>query len=109
MNIALTREPVANLESAALILLQFEGSGETAPSESLKEHLKAAYESGEISGKSKDMTLLYNAPGFRSLRVLLAGAGKRDRFGTAELRKIMSIAVRYLKDRKIKNATLSLD
>ena len=35
-------------------------------------------------------------------RVLLVGAGKREKFGTAELRRLASAAVRYLKARSVK-------
>jgi len=71
--------------------------------------LPLAYESGEISGKSMEMTLLHRVAGFRAGRLLLAGAGKRERFAANELRTVISAAVRHLKGRKIKEATLSLD
>jgi leucyl aminopeptidase len=105
MNIVLSRIAASEIESAALIFLEFEG----APAELLKDHLQAAYESGEISGKSMEMTLQHRVPGFRALRVLLAGAGKRERFGTSELRLVVGAAVRHLKGRKIKSATLFLE
>lgn len=105
MNIALSRKPASEIASPALILLDMEGS----PSEALKPVLQLAYDSGEISGKAMEMTLLHNVAGFGAPRVLLAGAGKKERFGTNELRTVLSAAVRYLKSRKIKEATLSLD
>jgi leucyl aminopeptidase len=105
MNIALSRHPASDIESATVIFLEFEGD----PSAFLKDHLQAAYESGEISGKSLEMTLLHRVPGSRAVRILLAGAGKRERFGTAELRLLISAAIRHLKSRKLKDAALSLD
>jgi leucyl aminopeptidase len=105
MNIALSRNPASEIESAALILLEIEGS----PTETLKPILQIAYDSGEISGKAMEMTLLHNVSGFRAARLLLAGAGKRERFGTSELRNVVSAAVRHLKSRKIRQAALSLD
>jgi leucyl aminopeptidase len=105
MKIELSRTPVFEIETPALILPEIEGS----PAESLKTHLQAAYDAGEISGKSMEMTLLHQAPGFLAKRILLAGAGKRERFGTPELRNLISAAVRHLKSRKIKQATLALD
>lgn len=105
MNTALSRKSASEIESSSLILLQMEGS----PVESLKPYLQAAYDSGEISGKAMEMTLLHKVPGFRAGRILLAGAGKRERFGAAELRNVIGAAVRHLKSRKIKEAALSLD
>jgi len=105
MNISLSRQPASEIDSAVLLLLEAEG----ARTESLKGHLQAAYDSGEIAGKAMEMTLLYGVPGYRAARILLAGTGKRERFGTAELRNVVSAAVRHLKGRKLKSATLVLD
>jgi len=105
MNTALSRQSATDIDAAALILLELDG----APNESLKGHLQAAYESGEISGKAMEMTLLHKVPGFQAARLLLAGGGKRERFGTAELRNVVGAAVRHLKSRKIKKVALSLD
>ena len=105
MNTALSRKPAPEIESSALIFVEAEGS----PTESLKSYLQAGYDSGEISGKAMEMTLLHKVPGFKADRILLAGAGKRERLGTAELRNAVGAAVRHLKSRKIKEATLSLD
>lgn len=105
MNTALRHETAANIRSAALILLQFEG----AQIEALKTPLQPAYDAGEIAGKALEMTLLHGVGGFAATRVLLAGAGKRERFTTAELRNVVGAAIRHLKSRKIKEATLFLD
>jgi leucyl aminopeptidase len=48
------------------------------------------------------MTLVHFAPGISAQRILLVGAGKREKFGTAELRKLASAAVRHLKARSVK-------
>src|SRR5262249_2668735 len=58
--------------------------------------------SGELTGKMLEMTLVHFVPGITSQRLLLVGAGKREKFGTAELRKLASAAVRYLKNRSVK-------
>jgi leucyl aminopeptidase len=57
---------------------------------------------GELTGKMLEMTLVHFAPGLAADRVLLVGAGKREKFGTAELRTLISAAVRYLKARSVK-------
>ena len=51
--------------------------------------------SGELTGKMLEMTLLHFVPGLAAQRVLLVGAGKREKFGTAELRKLAAAALRY--------------
>jgi leucyl aminopeptidase len=58
--------------------------------------------SGELTGKSLEMTLVHFAPGLAAQRLLLVGAGKREKFGTAELRRLASAALRHLKSRSVK-------
>ncbi len=47
-------------------------------------------ESGEVAGKPLELTLLHGAPGAAAKRVLLAGAGKAEKFDAAEMRKLVS-------------------
>src|SRR5271170_3472416 len=58
--------------------------------------------SGELTGKMLEMTLVHFVPGMAAQRVLLVGAGKRAKFGNAELRKLAAAALRYLKARSVK-------
>jgi leucyl aminopeptidase len=58
--------------------------------------------SGELTGKWLEMTLVHFAPGLSAQRLLVVGAGKREKFGTAELRRLASAAVRHLKSRSVK-------
>src|ERR1041385_3604505 len=105
MKIALARNAPPEIDTAALIVLEIEGT----PTDFLKPHLQLSYDSGEISGKPMEITLVHKVPGFRATRVLLAGAGKRERFGTPQLRNTVAAAVRHLKSRKIKEAALYLE
>ena len=57
---------------------------------------------GEVTGKMLEMTLVHFAPGVAAERLLIVGAGKRENFGTAELRKIAAVALRHLKSRSVK-------
>ena len=44
----------------------------------------------ELTGKMLEMTLLHSLPGMAAQRLLLIGAGKREKFGTGDLRRICS-------------------
>ncbi len=57
---------------------------------------------GEITGKPLEMTLLHSLPGLAPERLLLVGAGKAEKFNTAELRKLAGAALRHLKSRSVK-------
>jgi len=49
-----------------------------------------------------EMTLIHAPAGLKAARLLLVGAGKRDKFDVATLRKLAGAATRYLKSRSIK-------
>ena len=97
--------PLEKIETEAAILVVFEG----AAAEKLPEAQKAFAESGEVAGKPAELTLIHNPGGLKAKRLLVAGAGKREKFTPNELRKIAGTAVRFLKGRTIKTAALFLD
>ena len=66
-------------------------------------------ESGEVTGKLLDFTLLHGVSGVAAKRVLLAGAGKPDKFDPAEMRKLVAAAVRFLKPKGIKRIAIALE
>ncbi|HLK62377.1 MAG TPA: leucyl aminopeptidase [Bryobacteraceae bacterium] len=103
MKILIESSPAGRLEADALIVPIFEGRKE--------ERFGAGdlCDSGEVSGKSLELTLLHHPPGIAARRVLLAGAGKSEKYHPAELRKAVGAAVRLLKSKSIKKIALLLD
>jgi leucyl aminopeptidase len=103
MNTSIEANPLEQVTAAALIVPVFEGTKE--------ERFGAAplCEAGEISGKALEFTLLHHAPGVAAGRVLLAGAGKPEKFTEAEMRRLAGAAVRHLKSRSIKTAVMALE
>ena len=93
MLVSLERRPFESVEADALVMLVFDG----ARPERLADSLGELFDSGEIAGKPLEMTLLHRVPGIAAKRLLVAGAGKRERFTAADLRKTAGAAVRYLK------------
>ncbi len=103
MQLTIQRKPLDRVEADALIIPVFEGRKE--------ERFGAGelIETGEITGKPLEFTLLHHPAGMAAKRVLLAGAGKAGKFDTAELRKLVGAAVRYLKARSVKRIVLALE
>jgi leucyl aminopeptidase len=64
--------------------------------------LRNLAKSGELTGKTMEMTLIHAPAGLKAARLLLVGAGKREQFTSATLRKIAGAALRYLKARSVK-------
>jgi leucyl aminopeptidase len=95
-------QPLEQTPADALIVPVFEGRPDDrfgAPELS---------ETGELTGKSLELTLLHHPPGVAAKRVLLAGAGKPEKFDSAEMRRLAGAAVRHLKSKSIKTMALAL-
>ncbi len=105
MKLKLVGPDYAGLECDALVLLEFEGT----PRPELASALAAFHESGEITGKFLELTLLHALPGYKARRILLAGGGKRDKFEVSSLWKLVAVAARLLKGKGIKNAAIALE
>jgi len=105
MKINLEARPIAEVETDALVLVAFEGG---AP-EGAADQVKELYDTGEFNGKACDISVLHRPAGFKAKRLVLAGAGKRDKFNASELRKVTGAVLRSLKSKKIRSITLALD
>ena len=107
MQITLETKPFATLETDALVSYIFEDAdpvqGRIAEVDQLTEGLlRKLATSGELTGKALEMTLVHVPRGLKAARLLLVGAGKREKFDLAALRRIAGAALRYLKSRSVK-------
>ena len=108
MQITLDTRPFAALETQALVTYVFEETnlieGRVAEIDRLAGGILGRLaKSGELTGKSLETTLLHAPGGLKAARLLLVGAGKREQFNSAVLRKIAGVALRYLKMRSVHN------
>jgi leucyl aminopeptidase len=109
MELLLKRSGAAALDADALVVLEWEADGKAQGRADLTGPAAAVYSSGEITGKLLELTLLHGLTGFAARRVLVAGAGKRDKFDAAALRKIAGAAIRLLKGKGVKSVAIFLD
>jgi len=103
MKTTVERQAVEQIEADALIVPVLEGRKE--------ERFGAAglFDSGEVTGKAFELTMIHHPPAVAAARVLLAGAGKAAEFDPAQLRKVAGAAVRHLKSKSSKNVALALE
>src|SRR5713226_3521342 len=107
MEITVDTRTAAQIDAEALIAYIFE---QEKPDSGILAQLDQAaggalsklVASGEITGKMLETTLLYYPQGLAAQRLLVIGAGKKDKFGTADLRRLAGTAVRALKSRQVK-------
>jgi leucyl aminopeptidase len=110
MEITVDTRPLAKIESDALVTYSFE---QEKPVDGALLQLDAATggalsklaASGELTGKMLETTLLHYPQGLAAQRLFIVGAGKREKFGTAEMRRLAGAAVRALKTRQVKRLT----
>jgi leucyl aminopeptidase len=108
MEITVDTRALPKVESEALVTYAFE---QEKPVEGILARLDEAVggaltklaASGELTGKMLDTTLMYYPQGLAAQRLLIVGAGKKEKFGTAELRRIAATAARTLKTRQVKS------
>src|SRR5258707_6307379 len=111
MQITLVTQPFAALETDALVSDVFEETdpiqGRTAEIDHAAAGLlRKLAKGGELTGKMLELTLVHAPAGLKAARLLLVGAGKREQWNSATLRKIAGAALRYLKARSVKNFAL---
>ncbi|HWD98154.1 MAG TPA: M17 family peptidase N-terminal domain-containing protein, partial [Bryobacteraceae bacterium] len=99
----LIRSAAAGLDADAVVLVEWDAG------KRLADKVPAIYESGEVTGEFLQFTLLHGVSGFTPRRVLLAGAGKREKFDAAALRKLAGAAVRFLKGKGVRSLVFALD
>jgi leucyl aminopeptidase len=107
MQIILEAKPYATLETGALVSYVFEDAnpiqGTLAEIDKSVNNLLSKLSAGaEFTGKPLEMTLIHAPASLKATRLLLVGAGKREKFDVATLRKIAGAALRYLKSRSVK-------
>ncbi|HVS88869.1 MAG TPA: leucyl aminopeptidase [Candidatus Acidoferrum sp.] len=108
MQITLVTSPYAALDTEALVTYVFEEAdpvqGRIAEMDQAANGLLGKLsKSGELTGKMLEFTLVHAPSGLKAARLLLVGAGKREQFNSATLRKVAGAALRYLKARSIKH------
>ena len=106
MDIRVEAKPIQEVECDAMVVVGFEGQ---PPQGAAADQIKDLYDSGEFSGKSLEISVLHRPNGLKAKRLVLAGGGKRDRFDSAELRKISGAALRSLKPKGVRGIALALD
>jgi len=104
MEIKLDLKSVPEIETDTLIMVAFEGKrDERFPA------FSQLYDSGELTGKPLELTLLHQTNGLKARRLLLAGGGKAEKFSSAELRKTAGAALRHAKAKAARHVVFALD
>src|SRR5258708_18616969 len=105
MNIGVSGGALQDVEVGGLGGLGFE-EGRPAIEEA---RIGDLYSSGEFSGKALEFAIIHRPAGLKAKRLVLGGAGKPDKFTSAEMRNLSGAAVRALKPKGARTIALALD
>ncbi len=105
MNVELSLSAWTEIEADALVVLAHEGD---LPRQ-LHPWVEELERSGEFKGKPQELAVIPQPAGFRAKRLVLAGAGKPERFNGAEARKWAGAAFRALKAKGLKSIAIATD
>jgi leucyl aminopeptidase len=104
LNLDFTHEPLAGIARPFLAAYCFEGS---ADSSGTVERLPSATRAlladlrsqGELTGKAFECTLIHRPIGLAAQKLLVVGAGKKEKFSDAHYRRVAGTAVRHVRAR----------
>ena len=104
MKIRVIDGPLQDVDVDALVVAGFEDR----PSAIKEERIGELYSSGEFSGKALEFSIIHRPSGFIARRLVLGGAGKPDKFTSAEMRKLAGAALRTLKPKGARTIAIAL-
>ncbi|MCS6952003.1 MAG: leucyl aminopeptidase [Bryobacterales bacterium] len=117
MQIQLLRQRLEDLEADAAAVVVWERTSPEAPIEPAtaarintltRNWLDELFRSGEFRGKTLEAALLHRPPELKVSRLLVVGGGKRENFGSSELRKVAGAALRTLKSKGARSVAFLL-
>jgi leucyl aminopeptidase len=106
LKIEFRHEPLEQVATSVLAVFGFEASAassgtvEALPAD-LRGLLGELQTSGELTGKSYECTLLHRPAGLAAQKLLVVGAGKKEKFDEAQLRRLAATAVRSVRARGV--------
>jgi leucyl aminopeptidase len=108
LNIDFASEPLDQLAVPSLAVFAFEEQPAVSGTvghlpEAAREQLEELRQSGELTGKLYETTLIHRPAGLSARTLLVVGAGKESKFSAAVLRRLAGAAVRYLRSRGVHN------
>jgi leucyl aminopeptidase len=114
LKIEFQTQTYGQVEAQALVAYCFEdsalsdGSVALLPPEArtMVEELQAGR---ELTGKSFECTLIHRPTGLAAQKLLILGAGKKEKFNEAQVRRLAGTAVRYLRARTVRELAWVMD
>ncbi|HUE75630.1 MAG TPA: leucyl aminopeptidase [Chloroflexota bacterium] len=112
MNVEVTGQPASAVDADVLVVPIFEkesiGGVLTAIDQALGGLIQRAVDAREITGKLHELTPILGATGVSARRVLVLGAGEREKFSSRRMRTIAGVGARAASRRRAESVALLL-
>jgi len=113
MHLSFDPRPATQIDTPVLVTYVFEKDGRIEGAlaqldQATRGSLRRLADSGEMTGKVMEATLLHDPPGLAAGRLLLVGAGKPEKFDGAILRRVAGMALRSLRAKSVTRMTFLL-
>jgi leucyl aminopeptidase len=114
LQIQFKAQPLEQVDTAAMVAYGFEDSPAASgtvgllPAEA-RTLVEDLYSGRELTGKSYECTLIHRPSGLAARKLLVVGAGKKDKFDDAQLRRLAGAGVRYLRARGVTELSWVMD
>jgi leucyl aminopeptidase len=114
VKIDFSKQPLAQLSGSVVAVYGFEGAAAASgtaqrlPGET-RALLDELHTGGELTGKPYECTLIHRPAGLAARKLLVVGAGKKEKFDHALLRRLAGTAVRHVRGRGVQDLTWVLD
>jgi len=112
MNLTLQTFPLAEINADWLVVGLWEKEPASGPLAQLDAKLGGLVmklrEQGDVVGKAKELTLLYQCPGMAAKRLALVGMGPRDKADFASILSSMAAAAKTLSTKPIKRIAVAV-
>ncbi|HUY12117.1 MAG TPA: leucyl aminopeptidase [Terriglobia bacterium] len=107
MKIDFVDDAIDHLQSPLLAAYAFEGSAASGGTveqlpEATRTVLKTLEASGELTGKAYECTLIHQPAGLAAQKLLVVGAGKKEKFTNTLASRLAGTAVRYARARGVR-------
>src|SRR5271168_3710417 len=113
MHLSFDSRVAAQIDTPVLVTYVFEKDNRIEGAlaqldQAAKGKLARLAESGELTGKTLELTLVHDPPGLAAGRLLLVGAGKPEKFDGTILRRVAGVALRSLRAKSVTRMTFLL-
>lgn len=109
LNLTIQLKSIVDVATDVLIVNLFQGTTPTSATAAVDEaiggHITALLETGDFTGRHKELKVLYPFGKIQAKRILLVGLGEPEEFNATRARQVAAVAAKSARDHKAQTVT----